>query len=163
MFLRQTIAMVEQMLLNHFLGYSSTNPDANLRKLLMALIAIFYVMTLGLFFVAAYFALSANFAPSITFTGLAGLALLFGLLNLSILLTLAKIKHKKLVEVNKKIEDMSKKGLAVLDRELADPVRLHPKLSVAASALMGALVGDQLGTEYEARRYQSLNVVKRKI
>ena len=108
------------------------------------LCGVFICVGLGLITYGTYLSLLSQYSPqaSISMTGI--LSLVFAMLIAGLLYATEKYRYLKAQKEKLKFLENFKEALSLLDEEIGDPIRNHPKVSVLIAALSGFLLEDRI-------------------
>jgi len=139
------LAFIEKHVLNSLLGQiAPSNPDRVIRKLLLGLMGLFYLITTTLIIISSYIWFHSLFELHVTLLLTSAVTFGFMIFNGFVLYSISRFKRKKIKDANQKINAMFHQGLEILDDEFSLSIMKHPKTSVLIGMVSGYLTGEAM-------------------
>lgn len=104
----------------------------------LALVAVVYLI------VALSYWLKMQYSPDVAALATAGITLSFAILVAAAGYTITVIRKTKVAAVTDELRDKVMQVISAVSEEMEDPIRDHPKSSVALATLAGYVVGNRL-------------------
>ncbi len=104
----------------------------------LTLVAVVYLI------VALSYWLKMQYTPDIAALATAGITLSFAILVAAAGYTITVIRKTKVAAVTDELRDKVLQVISAVSEEMEDPIRDHPKSSVALATLAGYVVGNRL-------------------
>lgn len=104
----------------------------------LALVSVVYLI------VALSYWLKMQYSPDVAALATAGITLSFAILVAAAGYTITVIRKTKVEAVTDELRDKVMQVISAVSEEMEDPIRDHPKSSVALATLAGYVVGNRL-------------------
>jgi hypothetical protein len=104
----------------------------------LALVAVIFMI------LAMSYWLKEQYSPDVAALGTAGITLTFSLLVAACGYTYSVLRKSKIHAVGDELKDKIMSALEAMSEEMEDPIRDHPKSSVALATLAGYVIGNRV-------------------
>jgi hypothetical protein len=139
-----TVLSIENFLVDNLLNARQSRTNTRGGTGIFLLCGVFVCLGLGFIIYGAHLSFTDQYSPQAAATMTGILSLSFAILIAGFVYAVGKYQDLQMQKSRLKIFENAKVFLSSLDDEIGDPIRNHPKASIAIAALTGFLLEDRI-------------------
>lgn len=139
-----TVHSIENIVIDNLLNARQSRTSASRSTDLFFLYGIFVCLGLGLIIYGAHLSFTDQYSPQAAATMTGILSISFAILIAGFVYAAGKYRDLQMQKSRLKIFENIKSALSFLDDEIGDPIRNHPKASIAIAVLTGFLLKERI-------------------